>query len=139
MPQRDLYHENVKNALIKDGWTITDDPFRIQYKGDTLFADLGAEKTIAAQLGTRKIVVEIKMFNAPSLYTEFERALGQYILYRTLMAVVYPNHELFLGVPEDIQADFFKREAVRLTLTAQRINVLVFNPEQEVITQWIQS
>ena len=71
------------------------------------------------------------MFNAPSLYTEFERALGQYILYRTLMAVVYPNHELFLGVPEDIQADFFKREAVRLTLTAQRINVLVFNPEQE--------
>ena len=32
MPQRDLYHENVKNALIKDGWTITDDPFRIQYK-----------------------------------------------------------------------------------------------------------
>ena len=23
MPAKDLYHEAVKNALIKDGWTIT--------------------------------------------------------------------------------------------------------------------
>jgi hypothetical protein len=23
MPARDIYHANVKNALIKDGWTIT--------------------------------------------------------------------------------------------------------------------
>ena len=26
MPAKDLYHEAVKNALIKDGWTITADP-----------------------------------------------------------------------------------------------------------------
>jgi hypothetical protein len=25
MPAKDLYHEAVKNALIKDGWTITAD------------------------------------------------------------------------------------------------------------------
>lgn len=23
MPAKDIYHESVKNALIKDGWTIT--------------------------------------------------------------------------------------------------------------------
>jgi hypothetical protein len=23
MPARDMYHDAVKNALIKDGWTIT--------------------------------------------------------------------------------------------------------------------
>ncbi len=23
---KDIYHEHVKAALIKDGWTITDDP-----------------------------------------------------------------------------------------------------------------
>jgi len=28
MPALDLYHDTVKNALIKDGWTITDDPLR---------------------------------------------------------------------------------------------------------------
>ncbi len=26
MPAKDIYHNQVKNALIKDGWTITDDP-----------------------------------------------------------------------------------------------------------------
>ena len=32
MPARDLYHDAVKAALIKDGWTITDDPFMIKRK-----------------------------------------------------------------------------------------------------------
>ena len=48
MPQYDLYHETVKQALEKDGWTITADPFVIEYKGLRLYADLGAEKVIAA-------------------------------------------------------------------------------------------
>jgi hypothetical protein len=30
MPAKDIYHEEVKNALIKDGWTITDDPYIIK-------------------------------------------------------------------------------------------------------------
>lgn len=31
MPRKDQVHEAVKNALVKDGWTVTDDPFRIVY------------------------------------------------------------------------------------------------------------
>ncbi|NMG60676.1 XisH protein, partial [Geitlerinema sp. P-1104] len=27
MPARDIYHEQVKTALIREGWTITDDPY----------------------------------------------------------------------------------------------------------------
>jgi XisH protein len=27
MPKYDVYHEPVKRALIKDSWTITDDPY----------------------------------------------------------------------------------------------------------------
>ena len=26
---KDIFHEAVKKALIKDGWTITDDPLRL--------------------------------------------------------------------------------------------------------------
>ncbi len=26
MPARDIYHDTVRNALEKDGWTITHDP-----------------------------------------------------------------------------------------------------------------
>ena len=44
MPQLDLYHDAVKQALIKDGWSITDDPFIIEFKGLRLYADLGPRK-----------------------------------------------------------------------------------------------
>ncbi len=27
MPAKDVIHNEVKNALIKDGWNITDDPY----------------------------------------------------------------------------------------------------------------
>jgi len=29
MPAKDIYHERVKKALEKDGWTITNDPFKL--------------------------------------------------------------------------------------------------------------
>ena len=44
MPQKDRVHDAIKNALIKDGWLITDDPYTIQYEGTTVFADLAAKR-----------------------------------------------------------------------------------------------
>ncbi len=29
MPRRDVYHYEIKTALEKDGWNITDDPMQI--------------------------------------------------------------------------------------------------------------
>ena len=43
MPARDFYHDVVKLALIADGWTITHDPFVLQWGSKDLFVDLGAE------------------------------------------------------------------------------------------------
>jgi XisH protein len=60
MPARDFYHDTVKNVLIKDGWTITHDPFPLRYGIRRLYADLGAEKLFAAAKASRKIVVEVK-------------------------------------------------------------------------------
>ena len=42
MPALDQIHEAVKHALIKDGWSITADPYVIEYEDVRLFADLGA-------------------------------------------------------------------------------------------------
>lgn len=67
MPARDIYHQSAKNAMIKDGWTITNDPFRIRLaRGKNLFVDLGAERLIAAEHGLEKIAVEIKSFRKAS-------------------------------------------------------------------------
>ena len=57
-----LFHEIVKNALIKEGWTITHDPLHLRWENKDLFVDLGAERLIAAELGSRKIAVEIESF-----------------------------------------------------------------------------
>lgn len=38
MPAKDIFHDCVKHALIKDGWTITHDPLRIRLaRGKNLF------------------------------------------------------------------------------------------------------
>ncbi len=67
MPAKDIYHETVKNAMVKDGWKITHDPFRIRLaRGKNLFVDLGAERLIAAEKGLEKIAVEIKSFRQAS-------------------------------------------------------------------------
>ncbi|QXE25513.1 fdxN element excision controlling factor XisH [Richelia sinica FACHB-800] len=49
MPAKDIYHDAVKNALIKDGWAILADPYIIEYEDDNFFADLLAEKTLLAE------------------------------------------------------------------------------------------
>ncbi|MGK7922483.1 MAG: element excision factor XisH family protein [Trichodesmium sp.] len=37
MPARDIYHDSVKNALIKDGWAITADLYKIEYEDAELY------------------------------------------------------------------------------------------------------
>ncbi len=137
MPQYDLYHTQVKNALIKDGWIITDDPFTIEYKGLRLYADLGAEKLLVAEKFNQKIVIEIKVFNSPSLITELEKALGQYNIYYSLLIRINPQYKLYLAIAENIYYDFFQRPAIQDILSDYQINYLIFNPDQEVIVKWI--
>lgn len=48
MAAKDIYHDNFVRALIKDGWTITDDPLTIPYKGTEVLIDVGAERLLAA-------------------------------------------------------------------------------------------
>ena len=69
---RDLFHHAVKTALEKDGWTITDDPFKLVLGADAeFFIDLAAERLIVATKENEKIAVEIKSFLEPSKTHEF--------------------------------------------------------------------
>ena len=56
MPARDTFHDVAKEALIRDGWTITDDPLQLHYGGVDVYVDLAAEKA------NQKIAVEVKSF-----------------------------------------------------------------------------
>lgn len=76
MPKLDLIHNAVKSALIKDGWSITDDPYIIQYRKTVLYADLGAERPIATERNGQKLVVEVKSFIGPSKIQDLKETLG---------------------------------------------------------------
>ena len=85
MGQKDVYHSIVREALEKDGWTITHDPFPLSLGNRKLFVDLGAESPIGAEKAGEKIAVEVKSFIGTSEITDLERALGQYGLYWQLL------------------------------------------------------
>ena len=98
MPAKDVYHDAVKNALIKDGWSILADPYKIKYKDAELFADLAVEKPISAEQNRRRIVVDIKSFLSTSPIKNFELALGQYILYRNFINFTAPEYKIYLAI-----------------------------------------
>jgi Holliday junction resolvase-like predicted endonuclease len=136
MPARDLFHDAVRNALMKDGWTITHDPFRIPFGERTVYVDLAAERVIAAERGQERIAVEVKTFLGPSELHEFHSAVGQYASYRIILSRVEPERRLFLAVPKGIMEGFFQEPIARLVLQDLTVSVLAYDPDREVITAW---
>jgi len=62
MPSKDLFHDTVKTALEKDGWTVTDEHLFIQVEDIDFYIDLTAERILAAEKTGQKIAVEVKLF-----------------------------------------------------------------------------
>ncbi len=137
MPAKDTYHNAVKNALIKDGWTITADPYFIKYEDAELYADLAAEKPIAAERQGQKIVVEIKSFIGRSLMYDFHGALGQYIVYRNLIQLTAPEYTLYLGIDDAVYQEFFQRKSIQLITNENRLLLMTVEMKKEEIIQWI--
>jgi hypothetical protein len=137
VPARDIYHNTVKTALEKDGWTITHDPFPLQIGKKRLSADLGAERLISAEKGIQKIVVEVKSFVGQSDVKDLEQALGQYILYRQILNETKIERDLYLAVSRLTFNSIFTIQLGQILLTNQIIKLIVFDDESEVIVQWI--
>jgi XisH protein len=137
MPAKDIYHDAVKNALIKDGWSITADPYVIQYEDATLYADLAAERPIAAQRQNQNIVVEIKSFIGRSLMHDFHGALGQYIVYRNLIQLTEPDYVLYLAIDDTVYEEFFKRKSIQAVASENQLLLIVIDMKKEEIQQWI--
>ncbi len=137
MPARDRYHEHVKSALRKEGWTITHDPLRLHWGLKDMYVDLGAEQLLGAEKGTRKIAVEVKSFVGVSEMDDLGKAIGQYVVYHDVLLQVEPERDLYLAVNEETFANLFEEPIGKLLLANRRVRLLVFDPLAEVIRQWI--
>ncbi|MFP4338496.1 MAG: XisH family protein [Halothece sp.] len=138
MSARDFFHQVVKTALIKEQWQITHDPLSISFGGVDMSIDLGAERLIGAEKDNQKIAVEIKSFLAKSsAISEFHTALGQFINYRGALKREDPHRILYLAVPIITYHNFFQLEFPQLMITENQVNLVIYDPEAEVIVQWI--
>lgn len=138
MPAKDIYHDHVKNALIKDGWTITHDPLTLKWGKKDVYIDLGAEQIIAAQKIERKIAVEIKSFIGESEVEDLKNALGQYILYHDILLRTQPDRVLYLAIRESTYADIFEEPIGEILLENHRVKLIVFDPTKEETVKWIE-
>ncbi|KHG40988.1 MULTISPECIES: element excision factor XisH family protein [Aphanizomenon] len=137
MPAKDIYHDQVRNALEKENWQITKDPLVLKWGTRDLYIDLGAEKLIAAEKTGQKIAVEVKSFVSNSPISDLEKALGQYILYHDILQQLEPNRRLYLAIRQETYSELFQEPVGKILLENQRLCLLVFDSEQEIILKWI--
>jgi hypothetical protein len=137
MPKLDIIHNAVKNALIKDGWVVTDDPYIIRYGRTTLYADLGAECPIAVERDGQKIVAEVKSFVGASKIQDLKEALGQYDIYRYLLEEIASDRKLYVAVSTVAYKSFFSQDVIQLIIKKHQLPLIVVDLEIEEIRQWI--
>ncbi len=139
MPARDAIHETVKEAVIKDGWEVTDDPYVISYGDRFLFVDLGANSFIGVRQGSKQIAIEIKQFRGQSQVTDLEQAIGQYSLYRILLNQINPERDLYLAISETTYNDIFDEPIGKLAIAEIPLKLVIVDVNNKEITQWIPS
>ena len=138
MPQRDIFHETVKSALIKDGWKITHDPLYLAFGERDLFIDLAGEKLLGAKKDGQKIAVEIKSFTGESLVNNLKEAIGQYQIYQSVLKRSRESdRKLYMAITEETYAGIFSEPLGNVILLDYTINLIVFDKIKEVITQWV--
>ena len=133
---KDLYHDSVRLALEKEGWTITDDPFIFRLDRVSFRMDLGAERVISAEKGAEKIIVEIKTFIQSSFIHAFHEATGQYDNYLLALEEIAPDRLLYLAIPEDIWNGYFQERFIKKVIERKDIKLIIYNPTDEIIIQW---
>ncbi|HAZ47501.1 MAG TPA: fatty-acid oxidation protein subunit alpha [Cyanobacteria bacterium UBA11369] len=136
MAAKDLFHNAVRQALLKQQWVITADPLIIKIEGVKLEIDLAAEKVFAAEKAGQKIAVEVKSFLNSSAITDFHSALGQFLNYRLALQMSEPDRTLYLAVPLETFDTFFQERFTQEAVKLYQIKLLVYDPLKEAIVEW---
>ena len=138
MSRRDVFHDAVRRALEKEGWTITHAPLPLIYGTSTVSVDLGASAPLGAEREGHKIAVEIKSFLSLSGLQDLYGAVGQFIVYCMALRYQEPERTLYLAVPAQGFADMFDvREGLQL-ITEEKLKIAIYDAASEVITRWIE-
>jgi hypothetical protein len=134
---KDIFHANVRQALEKEGWTITLDPLHIDLDETYIEIDLAAEMVFAAERADEKIAVEVKSFLSKSIISDFHQAIGQYLDYIEALDETEPDRELYLALPIDAYNHrVFQGRFIQKRLRTENVKLLIFDPLNNSILEW---
>jgi XisH protein len=137
LPTLDQCHDQVVRALQKEGWVVQPMPLFLTLKRRRAYIDIQASRQNNGNTNNI-IVAEVKcLSDSASLTTDIYIAIGQYLIYRTLLRQKRFTMPIYLAVPEGIYGTSFD-ETIHLTLNESKIKVLVVNMETETIVRWIE-
>lgn len=133
-----IIHYQVRRALEKDGWVITNDPYYLKISITTsLEVDLRAEKFMTAKKNNEQIFIEIKTFIKNSVVYPFYEALGQYLCYRDALRENNIKSSVFLAIPE---LAYRKMEFIPFLIRRIEqydVKLIIVDTSNEKIEKWI--
>lgn len=137
MPARDVYHHAVKAALIADGWMITAEDYTIPVGLQRVYIDLQAERElITAQQGNQKTAVEVKSFIGASTVKDLRDAIGQYIMYRSVLSRLDPERVPYLAIDSETAQTTFAEPLAEYLVTDQQVLLIIVDIAAERIVAW---
>src|SRR5690242_14837835 len=96
MPAIDRYHETVKRALMKDGWTIDAEQVTFITANRQVVIDIKASQRNQHE---EIILVEVKGFERSPI-EQLAIAIGKLQIYRFVLEELGINLKIWLAVPE---------------------------------------
>ena len=134
MPAKDRYHDTVKRALIKDGWTIVQEQIYLSDNQRHIWVDLSAHRGDSEN----SILIEVKGFeNASSQVEMFMAAIGQYAFYTAMLEFLAYSYPLYLAIPLISYEGIFQAPAAQRAVENLGIWLMVFDPITEEVVRWI--
>jgi hypothetical protein len=138
MPAKNIHHDAVVDALKADGWTVTDDPLTLQIGDRDLHIDLGAEiLPLGAERDGVRIAVEIQSFRTPSNVADLQQAIGQFAMYRLILAEQEPDRVLYLAVPTEVYHGILSEPLGMRIVAGLSVRLVLFDPDRREALKWI--
>ncbi|TRU81184.1 MAG: hypothetical protein EWV76_21695 [Microcystis novacekii Mn_MB_F_20050700_S1] len=91
----------------------------------------------AAEKEDRKIAIEIKDFDTPSVISESEKTIGKLQLYQWALDSQEPERQLFLGISQAVYLKHFKKFIFQLVIKRNKINLIIYDQQKEIIVEWM--
>ena len=133
----DVCHEQIVRALETAGWKIDGESVQLSVEERTGFIDIRARRD--SNGSSRQILfVEVKCFaDENRLTSELYTAIGQYLVYRMMLARLKIGAPVYLAVPDDVFTNIFDSVIMEL-VENNHIKLMTVNLDEETIVRWIE-